>query len=85
MAAGIKENGLEDSDRVVRAVLAERHAAELRDLEGHYAAEKKIMVDDALAKLGDKYDKKREEMMNRQEAELAALQVCIKVLLVLLL
>lgn len=75
MAEGIKENGAEDCDRVVRAVLAERHASELRNLETQYAAEKKIMVDDALARLGDKYDKKREELMTKQEAELAALQV----------
>ena len=75
MQVGIKENGLEDSDKVIRAVMAERHAQELRDLEKQYAAEKKIMVDDALSKLSDKYDRLRDEMAKEHETELADLQV----------
>ena len=75
MMEGVKENGLEDSDKVIRAVLAERHAQELRDLEKQYAAEKKIMVDDALNKLHEKYDRLRENLMKKYQMQLEALQV----------
>ena len=75
IAEGVKENGLEDSDKVIRAVQAERHAQELRDLDKQFAAEKKIMVDDALSQLAERYEPLREEKMRHHEAELAALQV----------
>ena len=75
MQVGIKENGLEDSDKVIRAVMAERHSQELRDLEKQFAAEKKIMVDDALSKLSDKYDRLREDLAKKHETELSDLQV----------
>lgn len=75
MQEGIKENGVEDSDKVVRAVMAQRHAQEQQDLEKQYAAEKKIMVDDALGKLNDQYDRQREELAQKHEAELKELQV----------
>ena len=75
MMNGVKENGLEDSDKVVRAVLTERHAQEARELEKRFSAEKKIMVDDALSKLAEKYERQREELLKKQEAELEALQV----------
>ena len=77
MVEGIRENGEEDSDKVIRAVLAERHAQELRDLEKQFAAEKKIMVDDALNKLNEKYDNLRENMMKKHQLQLEALQVSI--------
>ena len=77
MLEGIRENGSEDSDKVIRAVLAERHAQELRDLEKQFAAEKKIMVDDALNKLNDKYDNLRENMMKKHQFQLESLQVYI--------
>ena len=77
MVEGIRENGVEDSDKVIRAVLAERHAQELRDLEKQFAAEKKIMVDDALNKLNEKYDNLRENMMKKHQLQLEALQVSI--------
>ena len=75
MADGVRQNGAEDSERVVRAVLAERHAAEQRHLDSQYAATRKVMVDDALAKLGEKYDKLREDMTARHDAELTDLKV----------
>ena len=75
---GIRENGVEDSDKVIRAVLAERHAQELRDLEKQFAAEKKIMVDDALNKLNEKYDNLRENMTKKHQLQLEALQVSIE-------
>ena len=75
MLDGIKENGIEDSDKVIRAVLAERHAQEMRDLEKQYAAEKRVMVDDALSMLSDKYDKLRDDMLRTHQAQLEALQV----------
>ena len=75
MMEGIKENGIEDSDKVIRAVLAERHVQEMRDLEKQYTAERKIMVDDALSKLNEKYDKFRENMMKKHQVQVEALQV----------
>ena len=77
MVEGIRENGVEDSDKVIRAVLAERHAQELRDLEKQFAAEKKIMVDDALNKLNEKYDNLRDNMMKKHQLQLESLQVRI--------
>ena len=75
ISEGVKQNGAEDSDKVVRAVLSERHAHELRDLDRQYAAEKKIMVDDALVKLNDRYDKRRDELQRKHDAQLEQLQV----------
>ena len=75
MSAGIRENGTEEGDKVVRSVLAARHNKELDNLESQYAAQKKIMVDDAISKLNEKYDKRREDLTRRQEKELADLQV----------
>ena len=49
---------------------------EMDDLEKQYAAERRMMVDDALNKLNDKYDKLRDDMMRRHEKELADLMVC---------
>lgn len=71
---GIKENGEEDSDKVVEAVLAQRHAQELADLENQFAARKKVAVDDALSRLGQKYDSLRDQMAQRHAQELAALE-----------
>ena len=65
---------MEDSDKVIRAVLAERHAQELSDLEKEYAAKRKMMVDDSFSKLAEKYDRLRDEMAAKHEAELAALE-----------
>ena len=50
---------------------------EMRDLDNRYAALKKVMVDDAMAKLHDKYEKERDAMLKRHQTELAALQVGI--------
>ncbi|RUS80922.1 hypothetical protein EGW08_011303, partial [Elysia chlorotica] len=71
---GIKENGEEDSDKVVEAVLAQRHAQELADLENQFAARKKVAVDDGLSRLGLKYDALRDQMAQRHAQELAALE-----------
>ena len=75
MVEGIKENGTEDADKVARAVLAERHAREVSDLDQQFSAEKKIMVDDALNRVNEKYEKRRMDMLKRHEDELVALQV----------
>lgn len=66
---------MEDSDKVVRSVLAARHAAEERDIDAEYAAKKKLMVDDALAKLGEKYDKLSAELHKKHEQQLQHLLV----------
>ena len=83
MAAGVKENGLEDADKVIRSVLGQRHADELNQLERQYAAEKKVMVDDALHALGGKYDKMAEDMRKKHDKQLADLQVRTEAILVL--
>jgi hypothetical protein len=44
-------------------------------LDKEFAAKKKIMIDDALSKLHEKYDKLRDQMLKRHQDELAALQV----------
>ena len=75
MVAGVKENGVEDADKVIRSVLGKRHADETNNLERQFAAEKKVMVDDALHKLGQKYDKLNDDMKKRHDAQLADLQV----------
>ena len=75
MVEGIQENGSEDADKVARSVLAERHAREVGDLEQRFAAEKKIMVDDAVTRVNEKYEKRRVDVLKRHEDELTALQV----------
>lgn len=47
----------------------------MNDLEKQYAAERRMMVDDALNKFNEKYDKLRDEMMKRHDKELADLMV----------
>ena len=49
------------------------------DLEKQFGAERRMMVDDALNKLNDRYDKLRDDMMKRHEKELADLLVSITV------
>ena len=75
IAEGIKENGVEDSDKVVRAVMSQRHAQEMKDLENEYAARRKVMVDDALVGLSNKYDKLRDELSTKHKAQMQQLQV----------
>ena len=77
MNEGVRENGIEEADKVVHAVLAARHSQEMRDVDKTYAAEKKVMVDDALSQLAAKYDKERDEVTKRQERELSDLQVSV--------
>lgn len=47
----------------------------MADLEKEHAAKKRMMVDDALNRLNEKYDKLRDEMMKRHDHELANLLV----------
>ena len=47
------------------------------DLEKQFGAERRMMVDDALNKLNDRYDKLRDDMMKRHEKELADLLVSV--------
>lgn len=47
----------------------------MADLDKQFAAEKRMMVDDALNKLNEKYDKLRDQMMKRHDQELADLLV----------
>ena len=74
---GIQENGMEDSDKVVQSVLAARHADEEKNIDSEYAALKKLMVDDAIAKLHEKFNRKASDLSKKHEAELQELQVGI--------
>ncbi|WAR00886.1 hypothetical protein MAR_025258, partial [Mya arenaria] len=71
---GIRDNGEEDSERVIKAVLAQRQAQEMSDLENQFGGQKRLMVDEALNKLNEKYDKLRDDAMRRHDQELADLQ-----------
>ena len=50
---------------------------EMDDLEKQFGAERRMMVDDALNKLNERYDKLRDDMMKRHEKELADLLVSV--------
>lgn len=54
-------------------VLAKRQAQEARGLDAQFAAERRIAVEGALDKLHDKYNAKRDSMLQRHEKELADL------------
>lgn len=71
---GVKENGLEDSDKVIRAVLGQRHAKEMTELERQMAAERKIMLDNSFQEVTGKYERMRQELARKHEAQLQALQ-----------
>lgn len=47
----------------------------MQDLENQFRSKKKLMVDDALSKLHEKYDKLRDSLSKQHQEELAALQV----------
>jgi len=68
---------MEDCDKVIRSVLAARHAAEEQELDNEYAAQKRLMVDDAIAKLHEKYDKLSSDLNDKHEKQLVALMVRI--------
>lgn len=71
---GIRDNGDDESELVIKAVLAQRQAQEMSDLDKQFAAQKRMMVDEALNKLNDKYDKLRDDMLRRHDQELADLE-----------
>ena len=77
MMQGVKENGLEDSDKVVRSVLNQRHTQEMNELERQFTAQRKMMVDEAVNKVMEKYEKKREDLLKKHDAQLEALKVKI--------
>lgn len=66
---------MEDSDKVVEAVLAARHAAEEADIDSEYAALKKLMVDDAITKLHEKYGRRASDLTKKHEQQLKDLEV----------
>jgi hypothetical protein len=75
ISEGVKENGMEDSEKVVRSVLGQRHTQELADIEKKFSAQRKIMLDEATQQLAEKYDKLRAELSQKHGAQLQALQV----------
>lgn len=74
---GVQQNGTEDSDKVIKSVLAARHAAEENELDAEYAALKKLMVDGEVSKLHDKYDKLSAELAKKHEQQLKDLLVSV--------
>lgn len=72
---GIRENGIEDGDKVVRSVMAQRQAQERRDLDNEYAARHQVIVNDKLAQLSAKYDKLEEDLAAKHRTQVATLQV----------
>ena len=75
LTAAMRDNGAEDGDRVVRAVMGARHAREADDLEARYAAERKVTVEDVLSRAADTHERRRSEVLGRHADEMAALQV----------
>jgi len=47
----------------------------LSELEKEFAAKKRMMVDDALNRLNEKYDRNRDDLMKKHDHELADLLV----------
>lgn len=66
---------MEDCDKVIQSVLAARHAAEERDIDTEFAALKKLMVDDAIAKLHEKSNNMANELAKKHEQQLKDLEV----------
>nr|XP_054760149.1 uncharacterized protein LOC129266332 [Lytechinus pictus] len=73
MVEEIQKAGGQNTDKVIKEVLAKRQAQEARDLDAQFAAERRIAVEGALDKLHDKYNAKRDAMLQRHEKELADL------------
>nr|XP_002738967.1 PREDICTED: uncharacterized protein LOC100369241 [Saccoglossus kowalevskii] len=67
---GIQEQGTENTETVVKAVLDKRHAQEMSDLDAQFAAERQVAVEAKLAKLHDKYDAERDKMLHRHDEEM---------------
>ena len=74
IAAGLKENGQEDADKVIRSVLSKRHAQETNNLERQFAAERKVVADDAAHDVTKKYEKMLGEARQKHDLQLADLQ-----------
>ena len=54
-------------------VLAKRQAQEARGLDAQFATERRVAIEGALDKLHDKYNARRDSMLQRHEKELADL------------
>ncbi|XP_070551432.1 trichohyalin-like [Ptychodera flava] len=67
---GIQEHGVENTERVVQAVLEKRQAQEMKDLDAQFAAERRVAIEAKLAKLLDKYDAKRNNLLQQHEDEM---------------
>ncbi|EDV25654.1 uncharacterized protein TRIADDRAFT_55968 [Trichoplax adhaerens] len=74
MIAGIQQNGVEAGDLIVRRVLEQRHADEMKALEKQFEAERKKSVDDALTVLLKKQAAEREAMLAKHQSELEDLE-----------
>ncbi|EDO39341.1 predicted protein, partial [Nematostella vectensis] len=74
MIEGIRENGVEAAEFVIRKVLDKRQGQELKDLERMYMEERRVAVDEALAKMEDRHAQQQEELRLQDKQELEALE-----------
>merc|ERR1712072_1575375 len=74
MLEAIRENGSEATEYIIRKVLEQRQARELQNIEQLFADEKKLEIDEALAKLGENHMYQKDELQMKHENEYNLLQ-----------
>lgn len=74
MIEGIRENGSEAAEFVIKKVLAKRQSQELKDLESMFQGERKVAVDEALAKMEERHAQENDELRALNEKELKELE-----------
>merc|ERR1712135_197949 len=70
---GIERNGADASQKVIQSVLEKRHKKELEDLLSEFELKKKLLLDEALKPLLEKYYNDRDAMVAKYESELVKL------------
>lgn len=74
MINGIRDNGSEAAEFVIRKVLEKRQSQELKDLERMFQEERKVAVDEALAKMEERHTQENDELRAQHERELKELE-----------
>merc|ERR1712136_633454 len=70
---GIERNGADASQKVIQSVLEKRHKKELEDLLSEFELKMKLLLDEALKPLLEKYYNDRDAMVAKYESELVKL------------
>lgn len=73
MLEAIRENGAEATEYIVKKILEQRHAKEVADLDRMFAEEKRITIDDTLAKLDEEHFDEKEKLKFKHDREYQAL------------